>query len=137
DATIGATPQGQAAALNLRMTGSGEGQINFTTLRHRGNVAEAREDSADFERYRVSWSQPFGDRSRSRFSAQYTSQSNFLRPAGPDAVATSDSRALNLEGSYRVELSDRSSLETGLRYRERDGGFRAVDRLAAQERALE
>src|SRR6185503_5370712 len=72
DATIGATPQGQAAALNLRMTGSGEGQINFTTLRHRGNVAEAREDSADFERYGVSWSQPMGDRSRSRFSAQYT-----------------------------------------------------------------
>lgn len=137
DATIGATPQGQAAALNLRMTGSGEGQINFTTLRHRGNVTEARDDNADFERYGVSWSQPMGDRSRSRFSAQYTSQSNFLRPAGVDALADSSSRAFKLEGSYRVDISDRSSLETGVRYRVRDGGFASLDRFAEQERALE
>jgi hypothetical protein len=81
--------------------------------------------------------------------AQYTSQSNFLRPAGVDSLTSSESRTLNLEGSYRVELSDRSSLETGLRYRERDGGFGPVgsemersspslrSSLAAQERALE
>jgi hypothetical protein len=136
-AAIGAAPTGQAAALNLRMAGSGEGQIDVTTVSHRGAVAETLEDTADFERYRVSWSQPFGSRSRSHFAAQYTSQSNFLRPAGVDTLASSESRALNVEGSYRVDISDRSSLETGLRYRERDGGFGAVDRLADQQRALE
>jgi len=137
DAPIGTTPQGQAAALALRMTGSGEGQIDVTTVSHRLSMAESFDDSADFERYRVSWSQPMGERSRSRFLAQYTSQNNFLRPGGPDSLGASASRALNLEGSYQVEISDRSSIETGLRYRERDGGFRAVDRLAEQERALE
>ena len=143
DATITATPQGQAAALNLRMSGAGEGQINVTTVSHRGNASETLDDSANFERYRVSWSQPVGERSSSRFAAQYTSQSNFLRPAGIDALAASESRALNVEGSYRVDLSDRSSLETGLRYRVRDGGFGTVpsaldgNRLAAQQSALE
>ena len=142
DATVGATPEGQAAALNLHMTGSGEGQINVTTVSHRGASADARAEGADFERYRVSWSQPMGERSHSRFVAQYTSQSNFLRPAGLDALASSESHAFNVEGAYRLDISDRSSLETGLRYRVRDGGFGAMtstfdDRLVAQERALE
>jgi hypothetical protein len=138
DATVSASPQGQAAALNLRMSGSGEGQINVTTVSHRGNPSEStRDNGADFERYRVSWSQPVGERSSSRFTAQYTSQSNFLRPAGVDALASIESRAFNVEGSYRVDISDRSSLETGLRYRVRDGGFSAVESLAEQERALE
>ncbi len=137
DGQIGATPEGQAAALAVHMAGSGEGQLDVTTVSHRLADSEAVDDNAAFERYRVSWSQPIGKRSRSRFLAQYTSQSNFLRPAVPEVLAGSESRALNLEGSYQVELSDRSSLETGLRYRERDGGIRTVDRLADQERALE
>ncbi|HXT50551.1 MAG TPA: carboxypeptidase-like regulatory domain-containing protein [Thermoanaerobaculia bacterium] len=139
DTTMSATPQGQAAALNLRMSGSGEGQINVTTVSHRGNPSESSrgDDGADFERYRVSWSQPVGERSSSRFTAQYTSQSNFLRPAGVDALASIESRAFNVEGSYRVDISDRNSLETGLRYRVRDGGFATLDGLVQQERALE
>jgi len=138
DKTVSATPEGQAAALNLRMSGSGEGQINVTTVSHRGNPSETeRNDGADFERYRVSWSQPVGERSSSRFTAQYTSQSNFLRPAGVPALASIESRAFNVEGSYRVDISDRSSLETGLRYRVRDGGFSTVDHLVQQESALE
>jgi hypothetical protein len=137
DAPLGVAPQGRAAALALRMSGSGEGRFDVTTVSHRLGADAAVEDSADFERYRVSWSQPLGERSRSHFLAQYTSQSNFLRAAGADAFGSNSSRALKLEGSYQVELSDRSSLETGVRYRERDGGFRAVETLAAQERALE
>jgi hypothetical protein len=137
DPTLGTAPQGRAAALAVHMQGSGEGQLDVTTVSHRLADDEAFADDAAFERYRVSWSQPLGDRSRSRFLAQYTSQSNFLRPANLDTLSSSQSRALNVEGSYQVELSDRTQLETGLRYRERDGGFRAVDRLAAQERALE
>ncbi len=138
DASIGTAPQGQATALAVRMTGTGEGRLDVTTVSHRiGDDTSVDDGSADFERYRVSWSQPIGERSRSRFQAQYTSQSNFLRAAGADAFGNTTSRALNLEGSYQIELSDRSSLETGLRYRERDGGYRAVERLADQERALE
>ncbi|HEV8631482.1 MAG TPA: carboxypeptidase regulatory-like domain-containing protein [Thermoanaerobaculia bacterium] len=141
EGAVGAGPQGQAANLAVSMTGSGEGQFDVTTISHRLLAEdELRNDdtSADFERYRVSWSQPFGERSRSRFSAQYTSQSNFLRPA----AMGSESRALNLEGTYHVELSDRSSLETGLRYRERDGGFRSLAARPGagfddQQRALE
>lgn len=137
DAPVGTAPQGQATALALRMSGTGEGRLDVTTVSHRIGDDTSVDDSADFERYRVSWSQPIGARSRSRFQAQYTSQSNFLRAAGADAFGNTTSRALNLEGSYQVELSDRSSLETGVRYRERDGGYGAVERLTDQERALE
>ena len=137
DAAVGTASQGRATALAVRMTGSGEGRLDMTTVSHRTGDDTSVGDNADFERYRVSWSQPIGERSRSRFQAQYTSQSNFLRAAGADAFGSTTSRALNLEGSYQIELSDRSSLETGLRYRERDGGYRAVERLADQERALE
>jgi len=119
-----AAPGGQAAALAVRMDGAGEGQIDVTTVSQRlDGRGAAFDDNADFERYRVSWSQPLGERSRSHFAAQYTSQTNFLRPVVPVMTAT-DSRAINLEGSYSIELSDRSSMETGVRFRERDGGAR-------------
>ncbi|HXT19167.1 MAG TPA: carboxypeptidase-like regulatory domain-containing protein, partial [Thermoanaerobaculia bacterium] len=137
DAVAGATPEGQSTALAVRMTGNGEGQLDVTTVSHRMAAENASFYAADFERYRVSWSQPLGERSRSRFLAQYTSQNNFMRAAGADAFADNSSRALNLEGAYQVEISDRSSLETGLRYRERDGGLRAVEGIPAQQRALE
>jgi hypothetical protein len=116
----------EAAALAVRMAGSGEGLIDVTTVSHRMASEELDAapafDSADFERYRVSWSQPFGERSRSRFAAQYTSQSNFFRPPS-EAAAPNETRALNLEGAYLVDFTERSSLEAGVRYRQQEAAI--------------
>lgn len=127
DPTAGlTTPEGEAASLALQMQGTGTGRVDLTTVNQRlGALENTPQTVADFERYRISWSQPFGDRSRSRFSAQYVSDSQFYRPRWesgrlPDAGA----RALRLEGVYELEISDRTSVETGVRYREhvRDTG---------------
>src|SRR5581483_7526015 len=108
ESPTGPSPAGQAANLAVRMAGNGEGQIDVTTVRQSlGDRSAMIDDNADFERYRVSWSQPLSDRSRSHFAAQYTAQTNFVRPTVPMLTAT-DSRALNVEGSYSFDLSDRS-----------------------------
>jgi hypothetical protein len=130
---------GQATALALRMSAAGEAQLDFTTVSQRLGAGISRGiregDTADFERYRVSWSQPFGERSLSRFEAQYTSQSNFFM--APAVIgAPSETRAFNLEGAYAVEISEGSGLEAGLRYRERTAGY-GLSPLAEPQRALE
>lgn len=120
--TAPAASDGQAAALAVRMAAAGEGSIDVTTVSH--NLAGGRggigNDSADFERYRVSWSQPMGERSRSRFEAQYTSQSNFFGQSAAGRVPSA-TRAFNVEGAYQFDVGERASLETGIRYREGGG----------------
>jgi hypothetical protein len=133
------TGGGQAATLALRMESRGQGEIDVTTVsQHIGHGPESANQVVDFERYRVSWSQPLGDRSRSRFVAQYTSQSNFYRQGGTGPLEVPlASRSLNLEGEYLIEVSDRVALQTGLRFREREGTFDAPGVLEGVDRALE
>lgn len=138
-AAAGAASAGQAAAVAVRMSAVGQAELDFTSVSQRlaGGSGVAERDSADFERYRVSWEQPFGERSRSRFEAQYTEQTNFF--LGPAVVASPNAtRALNLEGAYAIDISEGSGLEAGLRYRERDAGYGAIAAPFGQpQRALE
>lgn len=139
-APAGAASAGEAAAVAVRMSAVGQGELDFTTVSQRlagGSRVTTARDSADFERYRVSWEQPFGERSRSRFEAQYTEQTNFFH--GPAVAASPNAtRALNLEGAYAFEISEGSGLEAGLRYRERDAGYGTIAApLGEPQRALE
>jgi hypothetical protein len=127
---------GQAATLAVRMAARGAGELDVTTFTQRLGV-EDLSDSADFERYRVSWSQPLGQRSHSRFAAQYTSQNHFYQQgAGPVEVPLA-SRSLNFEGEYQIDLSDRAMVRTGVRFREREGVSSASELLQGAQRALE
>ena len=129
---------GEATALNVRMSASGQAEIDMTNVRqHLPRVAGLGDsDSADFERYRVSWSQPFGERSRSRFEAQYVTQSNFF--LAPTVVASpSQTRAFNVEGAYSIDITEGSALEAGLRYRERDNAYGPLQPVGEPSRALE
>lgn len=137
-ASSATTPvEGEATNLALRMEGSGRGEIGLTTASH--SLGDARgPDLADFERYSVSWTQPISDRSRSRFAAQYTSQTNFFG-SGMGISARHvprESRALNLEGSYEIELSERASVATGVRYLqgEHDPHFEGIDGTSLENR---
>jgi hypothetical protein len=138
DATVDlAAAQAEATALAVRMAGTGEGRIDVTTVSHRLPLAVdglPDVDSADFERYRLSWSQPFGERSRSRFAAQYTSQNNFFRPPS-EGDLPHQTRALNLEGAYLVDFTERSSLEAGVRYRQQEAAISSA--LGTPEYAVE
>jgi hypothetical protein len=85
---------------------------------------EGNQSVMDYQSHRVSWSQPFGKKGQSDFSAQYTDQHNYyssglIEPIGvPQA-----SRSLKLEGSYTTAPTENSTLRTGFRYRERTSRY--------------
>lgn len=124
-----ATTEGEAAQIAVLMggTGTGSGRVDLTTVTQRLGPAASLGAEADFERYRISWSQPVGERSTSHFSAQYVSDSQFYRPSWAGADEGPGARALRVEGVYQVDVSDRASVETGVRYREH---YRSVGGVA-------
>ncbi|MGB5999869.1 MAG: hypothetical protein WBI00_05250, partial [Thermoanaerobaculia bacterium] len=95
---------------------------------------QGNESVVDFQRHRVSWSQPLGEKGRSDFSAQYTDEHNFysrglLEPIG----IPQSSRSLDLSGSYSTAPTASSTMRAGFRYRERAGKF---DRAAVLPEAM-
>ncbi|MDX1631970.1 MAG: carboxypeptidase-like regulatory domain-containing protein, partial [Thermoanaerobaculia bacterium] len=137
------TSEAEATSLALRMHGPGTGHLDLTSVNQRLGTSEDAPTVADFQRYRISWSQPFSKRSRSRFSAQYVTDSQFYRPRWESGrLPEAGARALRLEGVYELEISDRASVETGVRYREHARDTTAVGELGlgvtgTADRALE
>ncbi len=137
---LGAT-QGEAAtvALTMRGAGSGEGRVDMTSVNERyANRQLKTLDEADFERYQLQWDQPIGERSHSSFSAQYLEQNNYFQPdwAAP-LIAPHATRSMNVAGSYSIDLSNRTSLETGIRYVEQNALSGLTPGAALDQRALE
>jgi len=81
-----------------------------------------------FEAYRLAVSHDVGERGRSDFIAQYSSETNFHRHGWVDPRAIpEESESWRLEGTYTAELTDRASLQTGVRFRQLSSGFGFVD----------
>jgi carboxypeptidase family protein len=90
---------------------------------------ESGDSPVDFEHYGVNYSQDVGENGHSEFSAHYTIENNFHRQAAIDPLEISDaSRDWRFEGAYTFSFSDRNTLQTGMRYRERQFGFGEPDR---------
>jgi hypothetical protein len=119
DRADGRGASGEASALSLEMAEAGGTRVRLTTASNRLVTGEEAVAPVDFERYGVSVTQPLGERSRSDFTAQYTSQVNFHRHGlGDPAEIPEASRSWRFEGSYTAEFSERSTIQTGVRYRE-------------------
>lgn len=89
--------------------------------------------AVDMEHVQVNFSQDVGQNGRAEGSAHYTSENNLHRLASIDPLGIPvTSRTWNLEGSYTETFSDRSTLQTGLRYRERQFGLGEADRLGGR-----
>lgn len=100
-----------------------EGEARFK-LDAASNRLVTRQDGVelpvDFEHVRLSYSQPMGDLGESAFAAQVIDESNFYRQGVVDPlVIPGASRTWEVEGSYSLEIGDRSLIETGARYRAR------------------
>lgn len=124
----------EASALSLSLADGGDMSV---LLSSRSNTLVAADHAApvDFEHYRIAVSHAVGERGRSDFSAQYTSESNFHRQGWADPQAIPEaSRSWRLEGTYTAELTERTSLQTGVRYRQRHSAFGLIDDAAPQER---
>lgn len=118
-----AEPDGSTQALSLRVAKSDRSTLGFTSktssLAGAGS-GDALDEPVNFERHQLSWTQAYGDRASSSVTAQYVEENNFYRQAllTPESIPGA-SRSWRLEGSYENQISDRSNIEAGVRYRDR------------------
>jgi len=81
----------------------------------------------DLQHIQVRWSQPIGQNGHSKFLARYTEESNFYRQG---LLSSSDlplgSQSWYVEGSYSTPITERSTVEAGMRYRARDSYYGAA-----------
>ncbi len=125
-----AEPDGSTQALSFSVAKADRSTVGFTTRSSRLTGAGGDEpgDPINFERHQLSWTQAYGERSSSSFSAQYVEENNFYRQAlvVPERIPGA-SRSWRLEGSYESQITDRSSIEAGVRYRDREAELRSND----------
>jgi Carboxypeptidase regulatory-like domain len=136
----GALGTGQTSSLSIDLARGPGSRVSITSLSNRMIArGESGESPVDFEHYQVSWSHEVGENGHSEFAAHYTAENNFHRHAAIDPLAIPEtSRSWRFEGAYTLSFSDRSTLQTGLRYRERQFGYGALDRpgKAYEQQAL-
>jgi hypothetical protein len=127
----GALSGGQTSSLSLDVEHGPGSRINVTSFNNRMTPRSESGDSAvDFEHYRVSWTQEVGENGRSDFTAYYTAENNFHRQGGIEPLDIPEtSRTWRVEGAYTTALGDRGTLQSGLRYRERQFGLSGSERL--------
>jgi hypothetical protein len=117
---------GQSSSLSLDLDRGHGSRINISSLNNRMITRGRGGDEApiDFEHYQVNWSQEVGENGRSDFTAHYTAENNYHRQALIDPLDIPEtSRSYLIEGAYTEAFSDSNTLQTGLRYRERQFGF--------------
>jgi hypothetical protein len=121
---------GQTSSLALDVARGPGSRVSIMSLNNRMAArGESGEPPVDFEHYQVNWSQEVGENGRSEFAAHYTSENNFHRHAAIDPLDIPvTSQSWRIEGAYTLAFSDHNTLQTGLRYRERQFGFGLVDR---------
>jgi hypothetical protein len=114
---------GQRSALSLEMANGEQTRVNLSSQSNHMSGTAGAGGSFDFEQHRLSLSHALGVHSRSQLVAQYTSESNYHRLGWIEPAAIPEaSQSWRVEGSYQHDLSHRSSLETGFRYRQLEIG---------------
>lgn len=121
-AVLASGSAGESRLLSLRLENADSTAVGLSGFSNRLAFGDDElADPIDFERYQVSWSQRLGAAGHSHFAAQYIAESNYYRQSWIDLVGLpSASQTWALEGSYSVSPTERSTLETGMRYRVRD-----------------
>jgi len=135
----GATFQPAGGGPGTGQTGSvaldfARGPGSRVSIQSSNNRMIARNESGDYspvdqQHVGLSWSQNVGENGHSELAAFYTSESNLHRQAAVVPLSIPDaSRTLNFEWAYTENFSDRSSLQAGMRYRQREFGLGDTDR---------
>jgi hypothetical protein len=114
---------GQTNSLYLDVA-RGPGSLRISSLNNRMMLSESGDSPVDFESYQVNGSQEVGANGRVDIAAHYTAENNFYRGGLIEPLSIPEtSRTWRIEGAYTASLSDRNTLQTGLRYRERQFGI--------------
>lgn len=111
----------QSLALHLETPGKSELQL-LTASGEMGGLRAGELAPVDLEHYQLRWSGRTGERGRAAVSARYLEESNFYQPGFFGLADVPDaSRTLDLRGSYARQVAPGTTVEAGVRYRERMG----------------
>ena len=111
---------GSTQEVVFNLEGRGDARLQVSSVNNRLNTGGTSPERVGLESHRVSWEQPLGE-GHSTFEAQYTAENNFYGfGAWSPLPLPAASRSWRFEGSYATPLGQRTSLETGFRYRERE-----------------
>jgi hypothetical protein len=133
----GSPASGQSSSLAIDLSRGPNSRVSILSFNNRmtpGSYVGRSESGdgvapVDFEHYQVNWSQDVGHNGRSEFAAHYTSENGFHRHGVIDPLDIPEtSTSWRIEGAYTIDFSDRNTLQSGLRYRERQFGLGTVDR---------
>ncbi|HEV2853129.1 MAG TPA: carboxypeptidase-like regulatory domain-containing protein [Thermoanaerobaculia bacterium] len=142
----GSPASGQSSSLAIDLSRGPNSRVSILSFNNRmtpgGYVGRSESGDGvapvDFEHYQVNWSQDVGQNGRSEFAAHYTAENNFHRH---DAIDPLDipwtSQSWRIEGAYTIDFSDRNTLQSGLRYRERQFGLGNVGNVDRPGKAYE
>ena len=125
------TTDGRSQLVSVDVSGLGANRVRVTSLDNSLRTSTgAADERMGLQSHRLSWSREIGEHGKSEVAAQYTAEDNFYARDNRNQLALpSGSRAWNLEGSYSTRLGERSSIETGFRYRERQFELLDLERL--------
>lgn len=117
---VAGTGDGLQSRVALKFEGRDDTQVRLATRQNRLGGGNGETRPVDFRDYQLGFSRDFDARSSSAVGIQVTEQENFYRQAETDPAEIPEaSRSVEVHGTYNRELTERSTLETGLRYRER------------------
>lgn len=129
-------PSGRSRSLSVNLDNRGATGVQLSSVNNYMNRPESAARSGNYvglERHRVAWSQDLGAYGRSDFSAEYAEENNFFRQAPIELYGIPDaSRLWRVEGSYSTNLTQKSTVKTGFRYRERQSLFDVETRHARE-----
>ncbi len=97
-------------------------RLQISSARNRQvTLQDGVERPVDFEHLSLLWDTPVGDNAESSFAARLIDETNYYQSGLIDPLDVPNaSRTWEVEGSYSRELGERSVIEAGIRYRERE-----------------
>ncbi len=119
---VDVSAEGHTQALSVDVSGVGSSRIQMTSIDNRLRTDLSRDGKIGLQSHRLSWSRDVGRAGESSLAAQYTEEDNFYAGVGSASLLglPSGSRTWNLEGNNTAPIGERSRVEAGFHYRDRD-----------------
>jgi len=116
-------PAGEARTVAVHVAPTANSRLSVVgTSGELASLNGSESASVGLDHYRVNWTGKTGRKGHSSVTAQYTQESGYYRPTWADSFDVPEaSRTWKVEGAYARDVTEKTSLRTGLRYHQRRG----------------
>ncbi|MGH9381002.1 MAG: carboxypeptidase-like regulatory domain-containing protein [Thermoanaerobaculia bacterium] len=112
-------PTGVSNAFALEVRNEADTAVVVSSKRDRLESPTGDHMPIDLQNLQVRWSQAIGSEGQSEFVARYTAEENFYRRGLTTALTLPQgSQSWYVEGNYTTPLTERTTVQAGVRYRE-------------------